>query len=165
MYSYKPHNYNSFNSMLIIVNILLLASCHKKKPLVGKWDLIDEKISCTNPMLDSLDAAKIGIYKSGELITKNEVESEVRQKTYFLFTSDLKYFRKAGQILDSGNYKMRDSFLLTSTTVLDMGFVTGGYKVHFIDENNLQLTEEMTIKTHNHIHTYDLFLRRNLTNK
>ena len=68
-------------------------------------------------------------------------------------------------MLDSGNYKMKDSFLLTSMTLLDMSFVTGGYKVHFIDENNLQLTEEITIKNHNHIHTYDFFLRRNLTKK
>ena len=149
----------------MVVSIPLLTSCNKKKPLVGKWDLIDEKISCTNPILDSLNAAKNGVYKSGELINKNEVEAEVRKKTYFLFTSDLKYFHKAGQMLDSGNYKMKDSFLLTSMTLLDMSFVTGGSKVHFIDENNLQLTEEITIKNHNHIHTYDFFLRRNLTKK
>jgi len=149
----------------MVVSIPVLTSCNKKKPLVGKWDLIDQKISCTNPMLDSLDAAKIGVYKSGELINRNEAESAVSQKEYFLFTSSLKYFRKVGQLLDSGNYKMKDSFLLTSNTVLDMSFVTGGYKVHFIDENNLQLTEEMTIKNQNHIHTYDFYLRRNLINK
>ena len=37
----------------MVVSIPLLTSCNKKKPLVGKWDLIDEKISCTNPILDS----------------------------------------------------------------------------------------------------------------
>jgi hypothetical protein len=128
--------------------------------MVGKWDLVDEKVSCTDPIQDSLHATKVGVYKSGEWINKNEVEREVSQKGYFLFTSDLKYFRKTGQMLDSGNYEMRDSFLLTSMTVLDMDFVTGGYKVHFINQDNLQLTEEMTIRNKDHVHTYNFFLRR-----
>jgi hypothetical protein len=148
--------------MILMVSILFLISCRKKGPLVGKWELIDEKVSCTNPIFDSLEKTKIGIYKSGELINKDEVENEVRQQSYFSFTSDLKYVRKAGQTLISGTYKMKDSFLLTTQPVLDMDFVTGGYSVHFIDKNNLQLTEEMTIKDQRHIHTYNFFLRRKL---
>jgi len=151
--------------MLTIVSLLLLTSCHKKSPLAGKWELIDEKVYCTNPILDSFEKAKIGIHLPGELINKNEVDSAVSHKGYFLFTPDLKYSRRDGQVLDTGNYKMKDSFLLTSTTLLDMSFVTGGYNVHFIDRNNLQLTEDITIKDKSHIHTYVFHLRRSLINK
>jgi hypothetical protein len=166
MYSLKPHRYELFNFMLLLAVLLLLASCtQKKNPLVGKWDLIDEKLVCTNPIMDSLEKARIGIHKSGELINREEVEREIGQKNYFTFTSGSKYSRKVGKILDSGEYEMRDSFLLTSTEVLGMSIVSGGYQVHFIDENNLQLTLEMKIKNSSHLHTYDYFLRRSLINQ
>jgi len=139
-------------------------SCSGKNHLVAKWNLIDEKISCTNPALDSIERSKIGIYKSGELINKEEAEKVVERGDYFIFSSNSKYIHQTGNFTAKGTYQLKDSFLLMSQTVLSYSIVSEGYKVHFIDDNNLQLIEEMTIKNRYHVHTYTLLLRKDPDN-
>jgi len=132
--------------------------------LAGKWNLIDEKISCTNPASDSIYAAtKRGIYKSGELLNKEEAQNQIEKGCYFIFSGNSKYKQKSGDFVHDGDYKIKDSFLLMSSPVIGFSVVSGGYKVHFIDDNNLELTQEITIRSRDHVHTYNLILKRDST--
>ncbi len=147
--------------LLLISSIVLLISCNKKNRLTGKWNLIDEKVLCTKPVSDSLYAAtKRGIYKPGELLLQEEVQNQIEKGCYFIFSGNSKYKHKLGDLIDEGDYEIKDSFLVTSSHVAGLSIVSGGYKVHFIDDNNLQLTEEMTIRSRDHVHTYTLILKK-----
>lgn len=129
--------------------------------MTGKWNLIDEKISCTKPESDSLYAAsKRGIYKSGEVLNKEEAQHQIENGCYFIFSNNSKYKHKLGNLLDEGDYKIKDGFLLTSSQAAGISIVSGGYKVHFIDDNSLELTEEITVRSRDHVHTYIFILKK-----
>lgn len=122
------------------------SSCKKKNLIIGKWKLIDKKVSCTNSEKDSIE----------NIMAMEDVINE----HYYIFSEDQTYLNKGRRHSVQGKYKIIDSFIALTRDISPIPIVFDGYKIHFMDDNTLQLVEEITNVKNKETFIYTLSLKR-----
>lgn len=144
---------NHKNYFLLSLSIglsALMISCSQdtKSKLVGEWQLIRDSISCTNPQIDSLEAAEKGNFQTAQSILAQEAKDNVREGQLFKFDKNDSYQQNSGKLRFTGKYKIEhDSglFLLGPMNIL-----TGFYVINSISKDALKMTKSFSMKDHSH---------------
>ena len=148
--------------------LLTQTACNKSidERLVGKWKVLNVKIKCTNPDLDSLNSCKNGNCVSGSEALKLWEKSIIDDSVEYEFKSDYKFaeYRRGQNWSVSNEYQVKDSGLIISLNFLDVNTVMDYYTIDFISDKQVKLTNEVdhneNDRTKRHTHTNEYMFQK-----
>ncbi|MCX6209126.1 MAG: hypothetical protein NTZ59_06370 [Bacteroidetes bacterium] len=136
-----------------VFTLFLLSCDNTSKKLMGKWKVMDVKVTCTNPIQDSLNSIQNGDFVKGNKFTENEQKEIFQSQPEYNFKANDVYEETSNKYTSSGKYKIIDSAIVLSN---DLGFVSNVITYKFLDDNKAKFVFQLDMKRHSHIYQYVL---------